>query len=253
MYQHDDTQVGHVLSRREILASLSAAGAAILVPSAGGRLGRAAMIGGAALSPLPGCIVRPAQTEGPYFVDTRLNRSDIRSDPGDGAVPDGAPLHLVFRVSRLGSAACAPLAGALVDLWQCDGLGVYSGVKDDNRYFDTRGKQFLRGHQRTGADGSAAFRTIYPGWYEGRTVHIHFKIRTDPDARRGREFTSQLYFDDSISDQVFVGAPYRANRQRRVRNDRDGIFRRGGRELTLAVEPERDGYRAAFEVGLAIG
>ena len=153
--EHDDVQLGRVLSRREILASLGAAGAAMLLPeglAAAGVSRRLVLPSG---STLPACVVRPAQTEGPYFVDTKLERSDIRSDPTDGAIRDGAPLLLTFQVSRLDGAACAPLAGALVDVWQCDALGVYSGVKDMNGFFDTTGKQFLRGHQITGLDGRA--------------------------------------------------------------------------------------------------
>ena len=247
---HDDIQLGRVLSRREILASLGAAGAAALLPEslvAAGVPRRFVLPSGVTL---PSCVVRPAQTEGPYFVDTKLDRSDIRSDPADGAICDGAALRLGFQVSRLDGAACAPLAGALVDVWQCDAQGVYSGVKDINGFFDTTGKQFLRGHQITGRDGRAEFRTIYPGWYQGRTVHIHFKIRTDPGAQRGTEFTSQIYFDDAQSDGVFARAPYASNTNRRVRNSGDGIFRSGGQRLLVDVAEEREGYAATFDVGL---
>src|SRR5438477_1655102 len=89
----------------------------------------------------PACVVRPAQTEGPYFVDERLNRSDIRSDPSNAGIPltPGAELHLTLGVYRAGG-ACAPIAGALVDLWQCDALGVYSDVRDAAGMFDTRGR-----------------------------------------------------------------------------------------------------------------
>jgi protocatechuate 3,4-dioxygenase beta subunit len=249
---HDDKPVGRVLSRREVLASLGVTGAALLIPEG--------LVRGWAPGPqsahgliLPGCVVRPAQTEGPYFVDAKLNRADIRSDPTGGVISEGAPLRLTFRVSRLDGAACAPLAGALVDVWQCDALGVYSGVQDINGLFDTTGKQFLRGHQVTGPDGLAEFRTIYPGWYQGRTVHIHFKIRTDPASRRGTEFTSQLYFDDAQSDRVFAGPPYASKTGGRTRNEADGIFQRGGRQLLVDVESESEGYAATFDVGLHLG
>lgn len=244
--EQDDAQVGRILTRREILTALGAAGAALAWPR-GSAAGGLRLPGGAVL---PACIVRPAQEEGPYFVDTRLNRSDIRSDPTDGTVKPGTPLRLTFQVSRLDGARCAPLAGALVDIWQCDGGGVYSGVKDINNFFDTTGKQFLRGHQLTDAKGRVEFQTVYPGWYEGRTVHIHFKIRTTPSAQRGTEFTSQLYFEDVLSDTVFKKAPYAANPQRRVRNVGDGIFRGGGRNLILAVQTEGKGYAGTFDVGL---
>lgn len=250
--QHDDEDVGYVLSRRELLASLASSGAAMVVPPGWlrGAAGRLVTPGGMVV---PACVVRPAQTEGPYFVDGALNRSDIRSDPGDGTLSEGAPLRLAFRVSRLDGGRCAPLPGALVDVWQCDALGVYSGVRDFNGLFDTTGKTFLRGHQATGPDGVASFRTIYPGWYEGRTVHIHFKIRTDPASSRGAEFTSQLYFDDALSDRVFTRSPYVARAGRRTRNEADSIFRRGGGQLLLDVATRGEEYAATFDLGMQLG
>jgi protocatechuate 3,4-dioxygenase beta subunit len=197
----------------------------------------------------PGCIVRPQQTEGPYFVDEQLNRSDIRSDPTDNAVKPGVPLKLTFRVSQVNGAACVPLAGAIVDLWHCDATGAYSDVRD--RGSSTVGQKFLRGYQTTDANGLATFTTIYPGWYPGRTVHIHFKIRTD-GANQSSEFTSQLYFDDGLTDQVYQQAPYSSREARNTRNDRDGIFRGGGEQLLLSLLPEAEGYAATFELGLAV-
>jgi protocatechuate 3,4-dioxygenase beta subunit len=197
---------------------------------------------------LPPCIVRPEQTEGPYFVDERLNRSDIRSDPSDGSVKDGVPLRLAFRVHEIRGSACTPLAGAMVDIWHCDALGVYGDVRD--RSFDTRGKKFLRGYQVTDATGTAQFLTIYPGWYPGRTVHIHFKIRTNPESRRGYEFTSQIYFDDALTDQIQVQAPYSAKGQGRLRNQRDDSFLDGGDQLMPQLTKEAQGYSGAFDIGL---
>jgi protocatechuate 3,4-dioxygenase beta subunit len=197
---------------------------------------------------MPPCIVRPEQTEGPYFVDERLNRSDIRSDPSDGSVKDGRQLQLALRVHEIRGDACTPLAGAVVDIWHCDALGVYSDVRD--RSFDTRGKKFLRGYQVTDPTGTARFLTIYPGWYPGRAVHIHFKIRTNPESRRGYEFTSQIYFDDGLSDQVHAQVPYRVKGQGRLRNQGDGIFQDGGEQLTLQLVKEAQGYAGVFDIGL---
>ena len=117
--------------------------------------------------------------EGPYFVAGMLDRSDIRADPDTGEVKAGTPSLLTLAVSTVRDRACTPLAGAHVDVWHCDALGVYSGVKDPQ--FDTTGHHYLRGWQRTDEKGEARFRTIYPGWYPGLGVHIHFKVRTDPD------------------------------------------------------------------------
>ena len=113
-------------------------------------------------------------------------------------------------------------------------------------------RRFLRGFQVTDAEGAARFVTIYPGWYEGRTVHIHFKVRTDPKAARGHAFTSQLYFDDALSQTVFTKAPYAAKGQRTARNTDDRIFRSGGSQLLLAPMTRDAGYAAAFAISLQL-
>src|SRR5205807_2293498 len=110
---------------------------------------------------MPACVVTPSETEGPYFVDERLNRSDITTDPSTGSKRDGTPLTLTFNVSRVGAGGCTTLSGAQVDVWHCDAAGVYSDVAAQS----TVGRRFLRGYQLTDADGAATFTTIYPGWY----------------------------------------------------------------------------------------
>jgi protocatechuate 3,4-dioxygenase beta subunit len=184
-------------------------------------------------------------------VDEKLNRSDIRSDPSDNTIKDGALLNLTVRVSQISSSGCAPLANAQVDIWHCDALGVYSDVTDPG--FNTRGKKFLRGYQTTNANGAVQFITIYPGWYQGRAVHIHFKIRGNTAAGRRYEFTSQWFFDESFTDQVYAQAPYANKGQERLRNERDGIFRSGGSQLLLNVAKVAQGYAATFDIGLQLG
>jgi protocatechuate 3,4-dioxygenase beta subunit len=241
----DDEPIGRLLSRREIIALLGTAGLTVM---GGGILLRT----GAAQGALPACIARPEQTEGPYFVDAKLNRRDLRTDPKTGAAVGGVQLDLRFNVSQVNEAACRPLPGAIVDVWQCDALGVYSDVRDMAGRFNTVGQQFLRGHQVTDTNGTAQFVTIYPGWYQGRAVHIHFKIRAAPIAGRTYEFTSQLYFDDDVTDVVTSMQPYAAKGERTVRNRQDGIFRRGGDRLLLAVEKHNTGYMSSFDIGLQI-
>jgi protocatechuate 3,4-dioxygenase beta subunit len=197
---------------------------------------------------IPACIVKPQQTEGPYFVDEKLNRSDIRSEPTDNLVTQGVPLRLVFQISQISNHACAPLQDAMIDVWHCDALGVYSDVND--RRFNTVGKKFLRGYQVTNANGTAEFMTIYPGWYPGRTVHIHFKIRTNAGAQQSSEFTSQLYFDDAITDRVHAQTPYIARGQRTQKNNQDGIFQSGGDQLLLQLSNTAEGYVGRFDIGL---
>jgi protocatechuate 3,4-dioxygenase beta subunit len=260
---NDDLPVGRVLSRREIVRLLALSGAAVMVGCKPGASGEAAASiadsDGARLATaggptaLPGCVVQPELTVGPYFVDRQVNRSDIRSDPTSGAVSAGVPLALTFNVSRVDGGRCAPLAGAMVDVWHCDAAGQYSAVNDRMIGFDTIGQKFLRGYQLTDAGGRASFTTIYPGWYQGRAVHIHFKIRTPaataPTAD-SYEFTSQLFFDDALSDRVFARPPYAAKGQRALRNADDGIYREAGSQLVLAAAPAGSGYAASFDVGL---
>ncbi len=203
--------------------------------------------------PTPPCVVRPEQTEGPYFVDEHLNRSDIRSDSTGDFLREGVPLRLKFHVAKVVGSVCTPLPGAVVDLWHCDAQGVYSDVEDDQGRFDTRGKTFLRGFQTTDAKGNVEFLTIYPGWYSGRAVHLHFKVRTHPGSRRGFDFTSQLYFDERFTDIVHAQAPYISNGTRDTRNEDDHIYRRGGRNLMLSLVKNEDGYAGTFELGLKFG
>jgi protocatechuate 3,4-dioxygenase beta subunit len=236
-----------VLGRRDVLVSAGAVVLGRYLVSALPR--RLSPLASAAAQTVPSCIVRPQQTEGPYFVDERLNRSDIRTDPSDGSVKDGAKLALSFVVSRIDGASCVPFEGVYVDVWHCDAAGIYSDVQDPS--FNTSGYEYLRGYQVTDASGAASFVTIYPGWYQGRTVHIHFKIRNDLDAGRALEFTSQLYFDDAFTDAVHARVPYAAKGQRTVRNVGDGIFGQSGDELLLAVSDDGNGgYVATFEIGI---
>jgi protocatechuate 3,4-dioxygenase beta subunit len=228
MADDDDRPRGRLLSRREAIA----------------RLGAVALAG----APLPaargaapaGCVATPEQTEGPFYLDTRLERADVRADADGKAQRPGLPLTLELRVRLADAGGCAPLAGAVVDIWHCDAAGVYSGTRGAER--------FLRGYQVSDASGRVRFVTIYPGWYGGRAVHVHFKVRSG-----ARELTSQFYFDDALSDRVFARAPYAARGRPDVRNAQDFIYAQGGRQLTL-TPVDRDGALAAtFDLTLLAG
>lgn len=254
MKKHPVRNIFSLLTRREVLASL---GSTVAVSLVGCLRGQSAAIAptpstdSPAIAQTPGtpaCVVKPEQTEGPYFVDEQIKRSDIRSDPGNQSIRPGVPLQLVFQVAQISGSRCTPLPDAIVDVWHCDAAGVYSDVSD--RRANTVGQKFLRGYQVTNANGTAEFLTIYPGWYPGRTVHIHFKIRTRFGAQQGYEFTSQLYFDDAITDQVHAQAPYVTRGQRTQRNDQDGIFQAGGAQLLLQLTPTAAGYEGRFKIGL---
>jgi protocatechuate 3,4-dioxygenase beta subunit len=238
-----------LFNRREILYFL---GGTALAPLLGCWRGQSTSVQStsasapALASTLPNCIVKPQQTEGPYFVDEKLNRSDIRVDPTDGSIRAGVPLRLIIQVSQVGESICKPLSRAIVDIWHCDAAGVYSDIND--RSFNTVGKKFLRGYQVTNAEGIVEFVTVYPGWYPGRAVHIHFKIRTDAQSQ-SKEFTSQLYFDDALTDQVHAQTPYNKPGQHLL-NSQDGIFQAGGEQLTLQLSQSPEGYVGRFALGL---
>jgi protocatechuate 3,4-dioxygenase beta subunit len=245
------------LTRREMLSLMGSTAAALALAGCGGSeqsgsgestsASTTETTSGATAETASTCLVRPEQTEGPYFVDEMLNRSDIREDR------EGVPLDLTFNVSRVDEgdvSACGPLAGAVVDIWHADAAGQYSDVQDNAEGFNTRGETYLRGYQVTDENGTARFTTIYPGWYQGRAVHIHFKIRDSPESEQGYEFTSQLYFDDALTDGVQSQGPYAQKGQRDLRNGEDGIFRGGGDELLLDLRENGQGYAATFDVAL---
>ena len=196
------------------------------------------------------CILTAALTEGPFFVDEKLNRSDIRTDPGSGAVSAGIPLALAFNVSRVANSACTPLTGAYLDVWHCDSTGTYSDVSGSSR-------KFLRGYQITDANGVAAFTTIYPGWYGGRAVHIHFKLRLYAGSSKTYEFTSQFFFNDTLTDSVYTQSPYSSRGSRNTRNSSDGIYNslsandKAG--LTLQTSNTTDGYAGLINLGVNVG
>ena len=237
----DDALVGSVLSRREAMKLLGAGGFMTLCSPA-------SLFAQAPGATAPGCVVRPEMTEGPYYVDKQAIRTDIRSGKSGPPRP-GAPLAIAFAISQTSGGKCTALPGATVELWQCDALGIYSGVSDARYGFQTQGETFLRGAQVTDARGAARFTTIYPGWYGGRAVHLHFKIRTPSAKSSTYEFTSQLFFPEELTDQVHAQSPYSQRGRRDTTNERDGIFQRGGGS-SLVLQPTKNG--AGFDAQFAM-
>lgn len=176
------------------------------------------------------CLMTPELTEGPYYLDTDLLRENITEGT------PGVPLQLQVLVADANT--CVPLTNAAVDIWHCDAQGFYSGVdarpgggSADAPVVDT--DTFLRGIQETGEDGVAEFTTVYPGWYTGRTVHIHMKVHIDGDVVDADTYdgghvshTGQLFFDDAISDEIYTSIAAYGNRDntQRTRNDDDNIL-----------------------------
>lgn len=245
----DDTPVGRILTRREAVLLLGAAGACGVLGVSGcgnGSDARGTNRGDGSLD----CAVKPELTEGPYYVDEGLTRADIRPDSSSGKLQAGIPMALTFNVSRIQSSACTPLAGAIVDVWHCNALGVYSDVRDPG--FNTVGQNWLRGNQTTDDGGVATFTTIVPGWYQGRATHIHFKVRSPAGGGSAYEFTSQLFFPENFLSGIYTGrAPYTEKGDAgRLRNDGDRIYSQGGSQLLLEPESSGEGYTATFKLGI---
>ena len=228
------------IDRRQALGVLGVAGAAL-------ALGCGSDPGGA-------CLLDPTLTSGPYWTDGRLQRADIRSDTTGAASPDprpGVPLSLTLQILAHGRSTCSPLSGAQVDLWHCDAGGIYSDVASSG----TGGQNFLRGYQLTDPAGRVTFTTIYPGWYPGRAVHIHVKVRLfDGASNATTEATTQLFFDDALTDEVFAsGSPYGDRGARDTRNGNDAIYG-GHRELLTATTGSvLSGYTGTVVLGVQVG
>ncbi len=218
-----------VLDRRALLKALAIAPAAALPLRAEAQA--AGLISGDV------CLVQPETTAGPFYLEPALVRQDIT---------EGRPgLPMLLRLQVV-TADCAPIAGARVDVWHCDADGVYSGVQGDTG-------TFLRGSQDTGGDGVATFRTVFPGWYPGRVVHVHYKVFLPG----GREvLTSQVFFDDAFAGEVHADHPaYEARGPQDTTLRADRIARAAGRGAVARVEMDApDGEAvAALVVGVDAG
>jgi len=222
----------HTFTRRSTLAKFgglvaaAAGGRALLTDDAAG--GNLAVESGAV-----SCVLTPELTEGPYYISGERLRRDIREGHA------GTPLGLRLRV--LNAATCKPIKSAAVDIWHADAAGNYSGFGNG-----AGSRTFLRGIQKTDAHGLAVFTTIYPGWYQGRTVHIHVKVHVGGSVVH----TGQLFFPDSLTDTVFKAPPYAARGLRQVRNADDSIFVNGGKRSMLAVKKHGAGYVASISMGV---
>lgn len=208
-------------TRRRFLGGLTlgAAGASLDLSQAAAEAG---VKQAAAADQMPGtCVLFPQAIEGPYYFDPKLIRADIAEGK------PGLPLELVLKF--IDNSSCAPLPSIRVDVWQCDAGGIYSGYsgQGDNRDVSTKGQQYLRGTQMTDSNGIATFNTIYPGWYPGRTPHIHVKAFLDEKTL----LTGQIYFPDDMSRRVYAtNAPYKDRPVADRTNETDFLFRQGQKE-----------------------
>lgn len=186
------------------------------------------------------CLVLPQSVEGPFYFDTHLVRADISE--GRPGIPLGMELTVV-------GADCGPIADARVDLWHADAQGLYSGYdrQSDSRDLSTRGETFLRGTQFSDAAGQVRFDTIFPGWYRGRTTHLHLKVFLG----QRTSLTAQIYFPDALADHIYEDvAAYRRPRRRDTSNATDRIARSAGQGAVARIREEAGHHVASLVVGV---
>jgi protocatechuate 3,4-dioxygenase beta subunit len=226
-------------NRRDNLRMLSVIGAGLLLPGAAARAA---------------CILAPSMTEGPYWVEEKLNRQDITTNTTRGSVLNGLPLTLAIQLQDDSGQQCSidPARNVQVDIWHCDAAGEYSDASG-NGQSNTLGQNFLRGYQITSNTGLVTFKTIYPGWYSGRTAHIHVRARVyNATGNTTYNFTSQLFFDDAITDQVYQRALYATRGTRNTRNSNDSIYRGTSTPPIVSLSTVSDGsMRGEVTLGLA--
>ena len=265
---HESSHRG--LRRREALAAVGSLGL-------GGMLGSARLGAADEAAAAQTCVLTPEVTEGPYWIENGLTRRDIRAGRG------GLPLEIVFTMQN--ARTCEPIAGADVEIWHCDAGGIYSGYEslsegvgttpgeppggtpraDDppagqppsggagggGDQEPTDDKRYLRGHQRSERNGEVRFLTVFPGWYRGRTPHIHLKVHVGGDVVH----TGQVFFDERITAAVYRRAPYRSHGQPDTRHAADAIFAAAGRSKAVLALRRRGkgkpGYRGTITLGVA--
>ncbi|MCA1188902.1 MULTISPECIES: protocatechuate dioxygenase [unclassified Saccharopolyspora] len=274
-----DHHEGQRVSRRSMFAGVGSIGLGTLLAACGSQAGGSTTVTTStgesqALTPQTAadasdlfsgvntCTLTPDTTQGPYYFDADKVRSDIREDR------QGVRLRLALKVQD--SETCAALPNAVVEIWHCDAAGLYSGAESqssgggggmppgpppedgekpggggpgggggDQDLVPTDDKRYLRGAQVSNADGVVEFTTIWPGWYTGRTVHVHVMVHVSNE----RVLTSQLMFDEQLNSAVFARAPYSEHTGRDTFNDGDNIFEDS---MLLKVVPEDDGYLASI-------
>jgi protocatechuate 3,4-dioxygenase beta subunit len=190
-----------------------------------------------------GCALFPEAVEGPYYLDPRLVRSDITEGR------PGLPIRLRLRI--IAGNQCLPLQGARVDIWHADCDGIYSGFagQGDRRNVSSRNKTYLRGTQFSEADGLVEFRSIFPGWYLGRTPHLHIKVFAD----KATAVTGQMYFTDELSARIYREHPAYAARPRAdTTNQADFIFRSSERKGGIVLTTRLEGDQLIASLDMAI-
>jgi len=229
------------IGRREALAAIGAAGAAVAFgcgsspTSPSTTTGSSTTTGG---STNAACAVTPSETAGPYPSLADFFRSDVREGK------PGTQLSLTIKVVNV-NASCAPVANANVEIWHCDATGNYSEYGTQVR------ETYLRGIQTTNSNGEVNFTTIYPGWYQGRATHIHVEVMINNNSVK----VTQMAFPESINNTVHIQGAYSTGGRgaNPTSNAADGIFADSlSSELVTPTGDVSGGYSATFQVGIAV-
>jgi protocatechuate 3,4-dioxygenase beta subunit len=241
------------LTRRRLIEILGGAGVAAL-SGCGGSSSSASSTSGSTSGTTSGttasCVLTPELTVGPYFVDEKLNRSDLTTHTTDTNVLNATPLTLTMTIMEYASSGCSALVGAQVDIWHADAAGIYSDESVEN----TTGQTFLRGYQITDSNGAVTFKTVVPGWYSGRTIHIHVMIRTlSSSGSVLTEFTTQLFFDQTLLNALTTTvSPYSSRGVPDTTNAQDSIYS-SATQLTVTNATSGGGYSASITLGVQTG
>ncbi|MEM7132985.1 MAG: hypothetical protein AAF702_42180 [Chloroflexota bacterium] len=283
---NDDIPVGKILSRREMIRLLGASSLSSLIVACAPISPTDGTTSVTTTEPMPApteasvaadaaenlapinCVAQPELTEGPYFVDVNMDRFDLRMT-NDNVVKAGFPMLFTVQISDVTDGTCKPLPGAIFDLWNCDAIGEYSAVLDENGNFDTRDESWLRGTRVSDENGNLQMLTIIPSWYSTRAIHSHFKIRTQGTDGNAYEFTSQLFFKADQMEPILATQAYIPNGMPPTSNEIDDFYlslpepeqltldlaEMSGDELaqlkTLAVDTAFDqAVKATFSIGL---
>jgi len=241
------------LTRRRLLEILGGAGVAALSGCGSSSTSASSASGstsGTTSGTTASCVLTPELTVGPYFVDEKLNRSDLTTNTTDTNVLNATPLTLTMTIMEYASSGCSALVGAQVDIWHADAAGVYSDESVEN----TSGQTFLRGYQITDSNGAVTFKTVVPGWYSGRTIHIHVMIRTlSSSGSVLTEFTTQLFFDQTLLNALTTTvSPYSSRGVPDTTNAQDSIYS-SATQLTLTNATSGGGYTASITLGVQTG
>jgi protocatechuate 3,4-dioxygenase beta subunit len=245
---NEDPDLGRTLRRREALVTLGAVGAGVVWAAARGSAGLArAAVASPHATAAATCVLTPEVTEGPYWISNRLTRRNIK---------DGRPgLTLALYITVVDATTCKPISGADVEIWHADAGGAYSGYSGSSppsggggHATPNNSKRYLRGHQKSDANGRVRFDTIYPGWYRGRTPHIHMKVHVGGSVVH----TGQLFFADATSRAVYRTAKYRSRGLQDTTNRSDSIYSQAGgsRALVHLARRSAGGYNGSITVGV---